>query len=103
MDESLNDSFIPDEVQRCIHIALLCIEHYPNDRPTMLDIISMLRTKNALLTLPRKAVFFIERGISEETTVAKMCEAFVFDSVREISKKIVWQAQRITSRLVSSF
>ncbi|KAK7405402.1 hypothetical protein VNO78_06671 [Psophocarpus tetragonolobus] len=62
-DPSLNESFDPDEVQRCIHVGLLCVEHYANDRPTMSEIVSMLTNKSTIASLPRGPAFYVQRNI----------------------------------------
>jgi hypothetical protein len=71
MDPTLNDAFVLDEVQRCIHVGLLCVEHYANDRPTMSDVISVLTNKYELTTLPRRPAFYVGREIFEGGTTSK--------------------------------
>ncbi|XP_047329108.1 G-type lectin S-receptor-like serine/threonine-protein kinase CES101 [Impatiens glandulifera] len=44
-------------LKRCIHVALLCVEERASDRPTMTDVISMLRNNNHDLPTPKKAAF----------------------------------------------
>ncbi|ESW05405.1 hypothetical protein PHAVU_011G176400 [Phaseolus vulgaris] len=66
VDPSLNESFDYDEVQRCIHVGLLCVEQYANDRPTMSDVISMLTNKSAIVSLPKKPAFYIQREMFNE-------------------------------------
>nr|XP_007133399.1 hypothetical protein PHAVU_011G175600g [Phaseolus vulgaris]ESW05393.1 hypothetical protein PHAVU_011G175600g [Phaseolus vulgaris] len=60
VDPSLNEVFDHEEVQRCIHIGLLCVEHYANDRPTMSDIILMLTSKSPIVSLPQKPAFYVQ-------------------------------------------
>ncbi|AET02777.2 putative protein kinase RLK-Pelle-DLSV family [Medicago truncatula] len=71
LDPSLCDTFVPDEVQRCIHVGLLCVQQYANDRPTMSDVISMLTNKYKLTTLPRRPAFYIRREIYDGETTSK--------------------------------
>jgi len=61
VDPSLNVSFDCDEVHRCIHAGLLCVEQYANDRPTTSEIISMLTKKSAIVSSPKKPAFYIQR------------------------------------------
>ncbi|RDX69203.1 G-type lectin S-receptor-like serine/threonine-protein kinase SD1-1, partial [Mucuna pruriens] len=42
VDPIIEDSCLPSEVLRCIHIGLLCVEQYPEDRPTMTSVVLML-------------------------------------------------------------
>ncbi|KAI4323222.1 hypothetical protein L6164_022845 [Bauhinia variegata] len=61
LDPSINNSFIPDQVLRCIHIALLCTQECPVDRPPMSDVLSMLTNENAVLPLPNRPAFYFRR------------------------------------------
>ncbi|RHN40716.1 putative protein kinase RLK-Pelle-DLSV family [Medicago truncatula] len=45
VDPLLNESFSEDEVLRCVHAGLLCVEENADDRPTMCNVISMLTNK----------------------------------------------------------
>ncbi|KAF2564620.1 hypothetical protein F2Q70_00018705 [Brassica cretica] len=38
VDEALGDSYSSKEAMRCIHIALLCVQDHPKDRPTISQI-----------------------------------------------------------------
>ncbi|KAJ0256803.1 PAN/Apple domain-containing protein [Hirschfeldia incana] len=42
VDEALRDSYSLKEVMRCVHIALLCVQDHPKDRPTISQIVYML-------------------------------------------------------------
>ncbi|CAL0303681.1 unnamed protein product [Lupinus luteus] len=84
MDPSLNDTFVPEEVQRCIHVGLLCVEHYAKDRPDMSDIISMLTNKTAPVTMPRRPAFYVGRQMGDGGTSSKSVESNTFYS-KEIS------------------
>ncbi|XP_058733736.1 uncharacterized protein LOC131605396 [Vicia villosa] len=48
IDSNIEDLCIVSEVSRCIHIGLLCVQQYPEDRPTMADVILMLGSEMAL-------------------------------------------------------
>jgi len=74
VDPSLEESFDSDEVQRCIHIGLLCVEHYANDRPTMPDIISMLTNKSAIMSSPKRPAFYVQREmLNQNLSSAELC------------------------------
>ncbi|MQL84469.1 hypothetical protein Taro_016954 [Colocasia esculenta] len=42
VDPSLGGQYPGDEVRRCIHIGLLCVQEAPEDRPTMTSVVLML-------------------------------------------------------------
>ena len=54
--ESCNES----EAIRCIHISLLCLEHQPDDRPSMSSVVVMLGSDNALPE-PKQPGFLMDR------------------------------------------
>ncbi|KAF8024016.1 hypothetical protein BT93_F1271 [Corymbia citriodora subsp. variegata] len=62
LHESLCDSFIASQVERCIHVGLLCVQKFPGDRPTMSSVIFMLANEVAILPQPKHPGFFTERS-----------------------------------------
>ncbi|KAK7336531.1 hypothetical protein VNO77_17074 [Canavalia gladiata] len=73
-DATLNDTFATDEVQRCIHVGLLCVEQLANDRPTMSNVVSMLANKSPIVTLPRRPAFYPGRDILERTISSQVSD-----------------------------
>ncbi|KAK7257027.1 hypothetical protein RIF29_30705 [Crotalaria pallida] len=84
VDPSLNGMFDLDEVQKCIHVGLLCVEHYATYRPDMSDVISMLTNKSAIVTLPKSPAFYVGKHIAGSNTFSKLLE-FNSDFTKEIS------------------
>lgn len=72
IDAMLIESCSRDEVMRCIHVGLLCVQDYAKDRPSMSNVVSMLMNDmRQPPPPPERPGFFIERGdqhaeISEE-------------------------------------
>ncbi|XP_039118377.1 putative receptor-like protein kinase At4g00960 isoform X3 [Dioscorea cayenensis subsp. rotundata] len=58
-DPILGDRIQVDEVLRCIHIGLLCVQEDPQDRPTMGTVVLMLRSFLFPLPEPFTPAFFI--------------------------------------------
>ncbi|XP_034899854.1 G-type lectin S-receptor-like serine/threonine-protein kinase CES101 isoform X2 [Populus alba] len=65
VDPILRESCSKEQVLRCIHVGLLCVEDNAVDRPIMSDVISML-TSEAQLPLPKQPAFSNARIIVEE-------------------------------------
>ncbi|KAL9297887.1 hypothetical protein ACSQ67_023783 [Phaseolus vulgaris] len=86
VDPSIKESFDPNEVQRCIHIGLLCVQHYADDRPTMSDIVSMLTNKSEIVSLPERPAFYVGRKIIHHELSSK---GFCADSTIEITTSTV--------------
>ncbi|KAL4626172.1 hypothetical protein ACB092_05G076800 [Castanea dentata] len=71
MDPTIQDeSFIPSEVLRCIHVGLLCVQDQATDRPTMLDVVSFLANETIQLSTPKQPAFFINT-ITKELDVSE--------------------------------
>ncbi|KAL1194183.1 putative cysteine-rich receptor-like protein kinase 31 [Cardamine amara subsp. amara] len=63
IDPTIRESYEKDEVIRCIHIGLLCVQETPTDRPAMSTIFQMLTNSFIILPVPRPPGFFL-RNIS---------------------------------------
>ncbi|KAL1190774.1 putative cysteine-rich receptor-like protein kinase 23 [Cardamine amara subsp. amara] len=58
VDPSFGDNYQTDDVTRCIHIALLCVQEDVEDRPNMSEIVQMLLTTSSIaLAVPRQPGF----------------------------------------------
>lgn len=55
--ESMDNSFLTDEVLRCINVGLLCVQEQPEDRPLMSSVILMLGGDIMLLPKPKQPGF----------------------------------------------
>ncbi|XP_051218841.2 receptor-like serine/threonine-protein kinase SD1-7 isoform X1 [Lolium perenne] len=58
VDSSVLASCPHDEVLRCIHVALLCVQDRASDRPLMSSVIFMLENKTTFLPAPKQPVYF---------------------------------------------
>ncbi|TKY48164.1 Cysteine-rich receptor protein kinase 10 [Spatholobus suberectus] len=65
LDPALNELCSQNEVLRCIHIGLLCVQDQAADRPTMLDIVSFLSNDTIQLPQPKQPAFFINVVVEE--------------------------------------
>ncbi|XP_024035672.1 receptor-like serine/threonine-protein kinase SD1-6 [Citrus clementina] len=57
VDSSLDDTNSPYKLMRCLEIALLCVQENPNDRPSMLQVSSMLKNETTNTNTPKKPAF----------------------------------------------
>ncbi|KAJ4709633.1 cysteine-rich receptor-like protein kinase 19 [Melia azedarach] len=57
VDQSLDDTDSSCKLMRCLQIALLCVQESPNDRPSMLEVFSMLKNETADVMIPKKPAF----------------------------------------------
>ncbi|KAJ1272946.1 hypothetical protein BS78_06G241900 [Paspalum vaginatum] len=61
VDSSLKENCPLDEVSRCIHIGLLCVQDSPDCRPLMSEVLSMLQNETMQLPIPMQPVYFARR------------------------------------------
>ncbi|KAK3420154.1 hypothetical protein EUGRSUZ_G00951 [Eucalyptus grandis] len=67
VDPSITSTFNPAEVLRSIHVALLCVQQNPRDRPEMSSVVMMLGSESAL-PHPKQPGFFSEESVSEASS-----------------------------------
>ena len=59
IDSCMENSCVPPEALRCIHIGLLCVQQHPEDRPSMSNVVLMFGSESAL-PQPREPAFLTE-------------------------------------------
>ncbi|XP_010644308.1 G-type lectin S-receptor-like serine/threonine-protein kinase At4g27290 isoform X4 [Vitis vinifera] len=64
IDASMGNSCILSEVLRSINLGLLCVQRFPDDRPSMHSVALMLGSEGAL-PQPKEPCFFIDRNMME--------------------------------------
>ncbi|CAN4123501.1 unnamed protein product [Withania somnifera] len=82
IDTQLRQSCNQSEVQRSVHIGLLCVQQCPEDRPSMASVVVMLGSDVAL-PLPKKPGFF--NGRSQFTEADSSSGKHGKTSVNELS------------------
>lgn len=61
VDENLDpDEYEPETVKKIIEIALMCIQSSPALRPTMSEVVVLLKTKNSLEPRPLTRPVFVD-------------------------------------------
>ncbi|KAF7012011.1 hypothetical protein CFC21_026251 [Triticum aestivum] len=63
MDATITESYSPDEVSKCIHIGLMCVQDSPNARPHMPSVVSMLDNEAMPRTMPKEPMYFAQRTV----------------------------------------
>ncbi|KAI3809973.1 hypothetical protein L1987_19578 [Smallanthus sonchifolius] len=65
LDDTINGFYVPSEVNRSIHVGLLCVQKYPEDRPDMTMVVLMLGSEIPLPE-PKQPGFYTERRRPQE-------------------------------------
>ncbi|OIV91162.1 hypothetical protein TanjilG_30384 [Lupinus angustifolius] len=89
LDPTLRGSYSRNEVIRCIHIGLLCVQENPNDRPSMATIALMLNSYSVTLSLPRQPASFL-RG----RTPTRLKDGL--DSSQSTTGSIPWSTNEVS-------
>ncbi|KAF8086783.1 hypothetical protein N665_0612s0004 [Sinapis alba] len=66
VDPTMLENCQSEEVTRLIHIALLCVQDDPTDRPNLSTIMSMLTSNTINLPVPQQPVFFLPNRRNQE-------------------------------------
>ena len=57
IDPALGGHYEQEQVQRCIHLGLLCVQEFPKDRPSMSSVVFMLGCDILTLPAPKHPAF----------------------------------------------
>jgi hypothetical protein len=66
LDPQMEGSLFQNDIIRCIHIALLCVQEDPNDRPTMAKVVCFLNNPSVELPLLTEQSFFMKRTMQDK-------------------------------------
>ncbi|PQM32585.1 hypothetical protein Pyn_10223 [Prunus yedoensis var. nudiflora] len=58
-----------NEIMRCIHIGLLCVQENVADRPTMASVILMMNSYAFTLPVPSQPAFYLHRSIASDMSL----------------------------------
>jgi hypothetical protein len=61
-----------EAIERCIQVALLCVQENAEDRPVMDLAVSMLNSESVILPKPKKPAYFFTRSIQSEVSSCSM-------------------------------
>ncbi|XP_044482999.1 cysteine-rich receptor-like protein kinase 10 [Mangifera indica] len=64
MDPVLEQSCVPGELLKYMHVGLLCVQKDPADRPTMSSLVVMLASNTIILPKPTEPAFFVGRVVN---------------------------------------
>uniref|UniRef100_A0A830BTY6 Receptor-like serine/threonine-protein kinase n=1 Tax=Phtheirospermum japonicum TaxID=374723 RepID=A0A830BTY6_9LAMI len=77
VDHNIVNSINLHELQRSIHVALLCVQQRPEDRPTMSSVVLMLGS-GGVLPEARPPGFFIEKhGFGSESSISSSATSYL--------------------------
>ncbi|KAL9236646.1 hypothetical protein vseg_011288 [Gypsophila vaccaria] len=80
VDTLLGDSYPREEVTKCIHIAILCIQDNAIERPRMASVVAALSGQSISLPMPKAPTFFGDL----KTTVAELHYNQLDENIQDI-------------------
>ncbi|CAA7028062.1 unnamed protein product [Microthlaspi erraticum] len=78
-EECIGEDCKKDEIIRCIHIGLLCVQENSADRPAMSEIHQMLTNTSLILHVPKPPGFFFPNGPESNQSTSKSFTCSVDD------------------------
>ena len=90
LDASINENYSEIEVIKCIQIGLLCVQQNPDDRPTMVAIVSYLSSHLIELPSPQEPALFLHsrkdpKAFAQESSSSHNINASTSLSINEMS------------------
>jgi chitinase len=82
-DPSLDDTTSPCKIMRCMQIALLCVQENSADRPSMLEVDSLLKNEGAEVGTPNVPAFSMKKH--EDNNGDTSNYGFKFSSVNDVT------------------
>lgn len=82
VEPSLDDTTSPCKIMRCMQVALLCVQENSADRPSMLEIDSLLKNEGATIGTPKMPAFSVKKHEDEEETSSI---GFKFSSINDVT------------------
>lgn len=70
LDSAIHGGCSCDEMLRCVHIALLCVQENPVDRPTMAAVVHLLGSSDPITAVPSKPGFFLQGRLDGVSSMA---------------------------------
>ncbi|KAG6778601.1 hypothetical protein POTOM_014939 [Populus tomentosa] len=83
LDPTLTDTYSRNEVIRCIHIGLLCVQEDPAIRPAMATIVLTLNSYSVTLPSPQEPALFFHSTITDEVNISS--KEFLFEDSKSKS------------------
>ncbi|KAI9124297.1 hypothetical protein K1719_005597 [Acacia pycnantha] len=93
LDSNLTETGSHNEIMRCIHIGLLCVQGNPQVRPSMNKVVKCLSNDSMKLPIPHEPAFFLHSQMeAAETSRAMEAQLANHDhySINEISESVLF-------------
>ncbi|KAK8620112.1 hypothetical protein V6N13_066597 [Hibiscus sabdariffa] len=75
-DTSLDDSSSSCKLIRCMQVALLCVQENAADRPSMVEVFSILKNGSSAISTPKRPAYSVAKDENKESTDTERREVF---------------------------
>ncbi|KAK2358055.1 cysteine-rich receptor protein kinase [Trifolium repens] len=82
-DPSLDDTTSPCKIMRCMQIALLCVQENSADRPSMLQVDSLLKNESTIVGTPNVPAFSMKKHEDGKEDTSNY--GFKFSSINDVT------------------
>jgi len=82
-DPSLDDSTSHCKIMRCMQVALLCVQENSADRPSMLEVDSLLKNEGAYVGTPNVLAFSMKKHEDDKGDTSN--SGFKFSSINDVT------------------
>ncbi|CAA3006937.1 G-type lectin S-receptor-like serine threonine-kinase [Olea europaea subsp. europaea] len=89
MDPSLNNAGTTCKLKRYMQVALLCVQERWEDRPTMLEVSSMLKNENEIVPTPGTPAFSTNQDEEDQQKYSSSSHAEVYSANMETNSELV--------------
>lgn len=66
VDPVLREQYSRNEIMRCVHIALLCVQQDVAKRPSMATVVLLLSSHSMTVSMPSKPTFFPQTEVEAD-------------------------------------
>ncbi|KAK6268936.1 hypothetical protein QUC31_013096 [Theobroma cacao] len=87
IDPTLRDGS-RNEILRCIHIRLLCVQENVANRPTMATVVLMLNSFSISLPMPSQPAFFMDSNIDSDMSSSRGYQSRISESKQSKSEPV---------------
>lgn len=89
MDPSLDNAGTTCKLKRYMQVALLCVQERWEDRPTMLEVSSMLKNENEIVPTPGTPAFSTNQDEEDQQKYSSSSHAEVYSANMETNSELV--------------
>ncbi|KAB5533920.1 hypothetical protein DKX38_017006 [Salix brachista] len=89
VDPGISYPSFHEEIFRCVHVGLLCVQEFAKDRPAIFTVISMLKSEIVDLPTPKQPAFSERRGELDTESFQRDPRQ---ESINNVTGEVLWSS-----------